>query len=248
MRTRRALAAFTVALGGLGAGLLLPDTATAVATTDTASGCVRSGPVRDSGASGPVTTSYCVTYQGGDVVDNQGNAGRRVVTGHLNKGRNWFVCQARSNVPNPRVGSATNNYWLLTLADKPYSNGGWGWIPATLITVDTSGKPVPGVPICSAKVRRLNGTGTDSGPATTLQRPRTPDVKTKTVPKPASPATPLTPTPITMNPPAPVRPPWMPPPPPPEPQPPDSEFLRAIAGLRRPVLGPTVPPARGSAK
>ncbi|WP_126638901.1 hypothetical protein [Embleya hyalina] len=184
-------------------------------------------------------TSYCIAYQDGEVIDTRGAGGGLVATGHLNKGRSWFVCQAWSTVPNPRVGSATNNYWLLTMADKPYSNNGWGWFPATHITVGGNGKRVPGVPLCSTKVGRLGGSG--SGSVTTTQRPRTPTVKPKAVPKPAQPPAPPVSTPATKVWRAPDRQPWMPPPPPPEPKRPDSKFLKNIAPPPTPKADILVP-------
>lgn len=71
---------------------------------------------------------YCHNYQGGYVL---GGSWQR--HGYLYAGNNWFVCQARGG-ENPAVGSARNNWWLYTQADVGYSNGGWGWFPATKVS------------------------------------------------------------------------------------------------------------------
>ncbi|MGW1997900.1 hypothetical protein [Embleya sp. NPDC001921] len=181
----------------------------------------------------PKLASYCVTYQGGEVMEAHGASGRLAATGYLNKGRNWFVCQAESTIPNPRVGEHTNNYWLRTLADKSYANGGWGWFPATFVTAGVSGKPVPGVPICPEHIGRLGGPRTVQPPRHAQTQPakkkqaqtqpakkkqaQTQPAKKKVVPKPAQAPPSSAPAPAVMAIPAPARPPRMPPPPPPPP-------------------------------
>ena len=89
---------------------------------------------------------YCTVYHSGAVqVD-------RRPTGYLYAGTNWFVCQQRFLQPNPRVGNATNHWWLTTQGDVAYGNRpwgpGWGWFPATYIAQGNNEQPVPGVPEC----------------------------------------------------------------------------------------------------
>lgn len=115
------------------------------------SGCWGRGPTVTDYSGTRSSTRYCHVYLGGNVELAGSNRG---VTGYLNAGNNWFVCQHKfPGDPNPRVGSARNNWWLWTQADySKNGNGrkyhGWGWFPATHVSGGGNYQPIPGLRTC----------------------------------------------------------------------------------------------------
>jgi hypothetical protein len=102
----------------------------------------------------------CSTYQDSTVWYGP-NTRSNVNSGVLYKGANWFSCQV-SGGANPRVGSATNHWWLFTRADRiAPGTDGWGWVPATKVSQGANNRPVPGVPTCKGA---LLGGGVNPNP------------------------------------------------------------------------------------
>jgi hypothetical protein len=109
-----------------------------------ASGCWGTGPTVTDYAGGRWATRYCHNYRAGQTRMYSS------ATGWLYAGNNWFVCQKRTNVPNPPVGNAKNNIWLYTQGDVSYSAvyKGWGWFPATYVSGGGNYDPIPGLRWC----------------------------------------------------------------------------------------------------
>lgn len=106
------------------------------------SGCWGTGPTVTDFRGYRYPTRYCHNYQGGQL---------RLysrVSGYLYAGNNWFVCQSRLGIENPRVGTARNNIWLYTEGDVGYAYHGWGWFPATYVSGGVNYGPIPGLPWC----------------------------------------------------------------------------------------------------
>lgn len=92
-----------------------------------------------------VPVANCNAYRAGTVWHYRNNP-----SGELFAGVSWFVCQKQyTGWQNPPIGVWRNDWWLWTLADRPYpGQSGWGWFPATHISGGGNYQPVPGLRPC----------------------------------------------------------------------------------------------------
>lgn len=131
-------------LASLGAAAVLATGAVALTPTGASAapnGCWGNAGQKQGPGGKTYTARYCHNYQGGVVGFGDKD------TGYLYAGDNWFVCQIKYG-ENPPVGNARNNWWLYTQGDKAYSDGGWGWFPATKVSGGGNYEPIPGLPTC----------------------------------------------------------------------------------------------------
>ncbi|MBG0853046.1 hypothetical protein I2W78_14600 [Streptomyces spinoverrucosus] len=132
-------------LASLGATAVLAAGAVALtpASASAAAGCWGNAGQKQGPGGATYTARYCHNYQGSEVGIGD------TATGYLYAGDNWFVCQQQfTDVENPPVGDARNNWWLWTQGDDAYSNNGWGWFPATKVSGGGNYQPIPGLQNC----------------------------------------------------------------------------------------------------
>lgn len=150
-RRRVGVLAACMALGLAGSGILAGLTRGTTASAASYSGCWGTGPTVTDFGGDRWHTKYCHNYLGGEVSWDP------IGAGFLYAGNNWFVCQARfTGWPNPAVGSARNNIWLYTQADRGvqwyqpgYKYHKWGYFPATYVSGGVNYGPIPGLPWCT---------------------------------------------------------------------------------------------------
>ncbi|MGW0331736.1 hypothetical protein ACWD0J_07650 [Streptomyces sp. NPDC003011] len=158
---RRTLRTMLAALGATAAAVALstgpatasdarfptPRGAGATAPASAAAGCWGTGPTVTDYYGHTFTTQYCHNYQAGNVV-RANQSSPTINSGYLYAGDNWFACQAQLSWENPPVGNARNNWWLWTQGDVGYSEGGWGWFPATKVSGGGNYEPIPALDYC----------------------------------------------------------------------------------------------------
>ncbi|MBN1172152.1 MAG: hypothetical protein JXA67_08250 [Micromonosporaceae bacterium] len=139
----RLLAALASTIAATGLAVAIPGTAHA------ASSCW-SGPTVTDYRGRTYATSTCPTWTGAYVLSNPWQEGEGALrVGYLYAGNNWMACQYRGS-DNPPYGGYSNHYWLYTQADVAYgSTQGWGWLPATAVSVGGDEEAIPGVPFCA---------------------------------------------------------------------------------------------------
>jgi hypothetical protein len=106
------------------------------------------------------STMWCYAYRAGSVYNHQNtkpDGTGEVVwapVGYLYASRSWFMCQLPFDDENPAVGSARNNWWLLTISDDAYDDrSGYGWFPATRVSGGGNYEPIPRLPDCRESPR-----------------------------------------------------------------------------------------------
>jgi hypothetical protein len=125
-------------------GILLLGAAPAPPASAAPSGCGGAGPTVNHGGE-RIVTRYCYAWRGYMTLDYD----YKTMNGYLYPGTSWFVCQSpgAENPRDPHSG-ARNRWWLWTLADNAYRNGGWGWFPATFVSGGANYQPIPGLQRC----------------------------------------------------------------------------------------------------
>ena len=116
-----------------------------------AAGSCSAGPRKTDFTNRTYDTRYCPTWLQVEVtIDLLASASGGLQVGVLDGGTSWFVCQA-VGADNPSHGGGQNRWWLYTKADRPAGPAwrqGWGWIPATAVSLGGNNEPIPGLPAC----------------------------------------------------------------------------------------------------